>query len=127
MLVYQATKREFMDDVDNDAITSRITEAFEQRIHRANASEVRSWTNSMQYMHKVLNTAEIPDGCGVAIEFGVPYTSSRIDFLLTGRGNGIAESPPRHRLRRHHRAQAVRVWSPQRLPTPRTKPGPTRA
>jgi hypothetical protein len=44
-------------------------------------------------MYKVLNTAEIPDGCGVAIEFGVPYTSSRIDFLLTGRGNGIADSP----------------------------------
>jgi hypothetical protein len=64
MLAYQATKREFMDDVDNDAITTRITEAFERRIHRANASEVRSWTNSMQYMYKVLNTADIPDGCG---------------------------------------------------------------
>ncbi len=38
----------------------------------------------MQYMYKVLNTAEIPDACGIAIEFGVPYTSSRIDFLLTG-------------------------------------------
>ncbi|MDZ4168804.1 MAG: hypothetical protein U1E26_04000 [Coriobacteriia bacterium] len=47
----------------------------------------------MQYMYKVLNTAEIPDGCGVAIEFGVPYTSSRIDFLLTGRAGGIADSP----------------------------------
>jgi hypothetical protein len=93
MLVYQATKREFMDDVDNDAITTRITQAFEQRVHRANPREVRSWTNSMQYMYKVLNTAEIPDGCGVAIEFGVPYTSSRIDFLLTGGGNGIADSP----------------------------------
>ena len=42
MLVYQATKREFMADVDNDAITTRITEAFEQRIHRANPGEVRS-------------------------------------------------------------------------------------
>ncbi len=92
MLVYQATKREFMDDVDNDAITARITEAFEQRVHRANPSEVRSWTNSMQHLYKVLNTAEIPDGCGVAIEFGVPYTSSRIDFLLTGRAGGIADS-----------------------------------
>lgn len=87
MLVYQATKREFMDDVDTDAITTRIRTAFEQRIHRASASEVRSWTNSMQYMYKVLNAPAIPDSCGVAIEFGVPYTSSRIDFLLTGRSN----------------------------------------
>ena len=87
MLVYQATKRDFMDDVDNDAIVARITEAFEQRVHRANRAEVRSWNNSMQYMYKVLNTPDIPGGCGVAIEFGVPYTSSRIDFLLTGRGD----------------------------------------
>jgi len=26
-------------------------------------------------MYKVLNTSALPDGCGVAIEFSVPYTS----------------------------------------------------
>lgn len=94
MLVYQATKREFMDDVDRDVITERIRTSFEQRLHRANEREVRSWTNSMQYMYKVMNSPSIPDGCGVAIEFGVPYTNSRIDFLLTGRGdnNGSTQS-----------------------------------
>ena len=85
MLVYQATKSEFMSDVDLDVITDRITAAFERRLHRANPREVESWRNSMQYMYRVLNTEDIPGGCGVAIEFGVPYTSSRIDFLLTGR------------------------------------------
>ena len=84
MLVYQATKSEFMDDVETDLIVEHITRAFERRIHRANPKEVRSWQNSMQHMYKVLNTPEIPGTCGVAIEFGVPYTSSRIDFLLTG-------------------------------------------
>ena len=93
MLVYKATKSEFIADVTNDVIVDRITEAFEQRLHRANTGEVRSWNNSMQYMYKVLNTAEIPDDCGVAIEFGVPYTNSRIDFLLTGRGTGAASAP----------------------------------
>ncbi|MBN2840126.1 MAG: DUF2075 domain-containing protein [Coriobacteriia bacterium] len=88
MLVYQATKAEFMDDVDRDLIADHITAAFERRIHRANPREVESWRNSMQYMYRVLNTEEIPGGCGVAIEFGVPYTSSRIDFLLTGRQDG---------------------------------------
>lgn len=88
MLVYQATKAEFMDDVDRDLIADHITAAFERRIHRANPREVESWRNSMQYMYRVLNTEDIPGGCGVAIEFGVPYTSSRIDFLLTGRQNG---------------------------------------
>jgi DUF2075 family protein len=84
MLVYQATKSEFMDDVERDVIVDHITRAFERRIHHANPAEVRSWQNSMQHMYKVLNAAEIPATCGVAIEFGVPYTNSRIDFLLTG-------------------------------------------
>jgi DUF2075 family protein len=84
LLVYQATKSEFMDDVDQDVLVDRITTAFRERIHRPNPYEVRSWEQSMQHMYKVLNTDEIPGGCGVAIEFSVPYTSSRIDFVLTG-------------------------------------------
>lgn len=84
MLVYQATKTEFMDDVDRDVIVDHITQAFERRIHRANQSELRAWRNSMQHMYRVLNDANIPGDCGVAIEFGVPYTNSRIDFVLTG-------------------------------------------
>lgn len=93
MLVYQATKSDFMDDVEHDVIVDRITRAFEQRIHRPNPKEVRSWQNSMQHMYKVLNTPDIPESCGVAIEFGVPYTNSRIDFLLTGSSAPQPEDP----------------------------------
>lgn len=85
MLVYQAVKSEFMQDVELDLIVDSITRAFEERVHRANPREVAAWRNSMQYMYKVLNSADIPESCGVAIEFGVPYTASRIDFVLTGR------------------------------------------
>lgn len=92
MLVYQATKGEFMRDVEADVIAEHITSAFLRKIHRPNPSEVRAWRNSMEYMYKVLNTAELPDGCGVAIEFSVPYTSSRIDFLLTGRQYGCRDA-----------------------------------
>lgn len=88
MLVYQATKREFMDDVLSGVIAERIEAAFETRVHRASATDVLSWRNSMQYMHMILGTDAIADGCGVAIEFGVPYTNSRIDFLLTGHQDG---------------------------------------
>jgi len=93
MLVYQATKSEFMHDVDLDVIVDRITTAFERRVHRVNPREVESWRNSMQYMHRVLNTEDVPGGCGVAIEFSVPYTSSRIDFLLTGRKDSADDTP----------------------------------
>ena len=84
MLVYRETKQNFMRDVEDDRIADRITAAFEARLHRAQKGEKRAWKNSMEYMYKVLNTDGISGGCGVAIEFGVPYTSSRIDFVLTG-------------------------------------------
>jgi DUF2075 family protein len=88
MLVYQATKHEFLGDVLSGDIAKRIEDAFLQRVHKPSKSEVNSWQNSMQYMHMVLSTDEIPSDCGVAIEFGVPYTNSRIDFLLSGRNDG---------------------------------------
>jgi len=47
-------------------------------------SEVRSWENSFQYMYKVLQGSDVPDGAGVAIEFKIPLTSRRIDFLISG-------------------------------------------
>jgi DUF2075 family protein len=107
MLVYQATKREFMDDVDNDVLVEHIRTSFEQRIHRANPAEVRAWANSMQYMYRVLNEPRIPDGCGVAIEFGVPYTSSRIDFLLTGRSDTPTDAAVIIELKQWESLQAV--------------------
>lgn len=35
-------------------------------------------------MAKVLNDEEIPGDAGVAIEYGIPQTSNRVDFILTG-------------------------------------------
>lgn len=85
MILYSATKQQFMDDVESDRIVSEIVAAFQRTGARAPRAELGSWNNSMQYMYKVLNTSSIPSGCGVAIEFKVPLTSKRIDFLLSGR------------------------------------------
>jgi hypothetical protein len=40
---------------------------------------------------KVLNDDEIPNDCGVAIEYGIPQTSKRIDFLLSGASDSQAD------------------------------------
>lgn len=39
----------------------------------------------MQYMSNVLDDSGIPDDTGIAIEYRIPQTSKRIDFLVTGR------------------------------------------
>ncbi|MFP3663365.1 ATP-binding protein, partial [Burkholderia sp. SIMBA_043] len=38
----------------------------------------------MQYMYRVLSDREIPKDAGIAIEFKIPHTSKRIDFLISG-------------------------------------------
>ncbi len=38
-------------------------------------------------MYKVLNDDEIPNDSGVAIEFNIPQTSKRVDFMISGYGD----------------------------------------
>lgn len=87
MIVYQATKASFSEDVLNDRIETKIHSLFQQNLNRRTGErEVSSWKHSMQYMDRVLNDKDIPDDCGISIEFQIPQTANRIDFILTGRG-----------------------------------------
>ncbi|UTR12957.1 DUF2075 domain-containing protein [Evansella sp. LMS18] len=84
MIVYEATKSEFLKDVFADKLVQHIQDNYEAKVGRINESEVRSWDNSMQYMYRVLMDQEIPEDAGVAIEFKIPYTSKRVDMLISG-------------------------------------------
>jgi len=85
MIVYLAKKSEFIDDVFSNEIEDKILAAFKNRMHKSvGISEINSWKNSMGYMHRILVDETIPKDAGVAIEFNIPQTSKRIDFILTG-------------------------------------------
>lgn len=85
MIVYEAIKEEFLDDVVNDLIADNIHSMFKDKLGRSTScKEIESWNNSMQYMYKVLQTDTIPNNCGVAIEFNIPLTSKRVDFIISG-------------------------------------------
>ena len=85
MLVYEGVKTGFINDVDLNLITDKILKRFKEVFHRSTGeSEVNSWRESMLRMRGVLADNEIPDNAGVAIEFNIPHTSNRIDFLLSG-------------------------------------------
>ena len=92
MIIYEAMKSEFLQDVLNDTLVNNICNNYQEKIGKINESEVRSWDNSMQYMYRVLSDCEIPDDAGIAIEFKIPYTSKRVDLLISGRNqeqNGV--------------------------------------
>lgn len=85
MIVYSASRAEFTKDVLSNNIEQRILDAFALRLgRRTSKAEVASWKNSMQYMNNVLISGNIPDDAGVAIEYQVPLTSKRVDFILSG-------------------------------------------
>jgi DUF2075 family protein len=86
MIVYSATKDEFRADVRENRIEDAILTEFQRRLgHSTSQAEIRSWKNSMLYMSNVLDDDGIPANAGVAIEYRIPQTSKRVDFIVTGR------------------------------------------
>ena len=85
MIVYQSTKEGFLEDVLNNEIDTKINQAFYDHLGRhTSPNEVLSWTNSMMHMGNVLRDDEIASNAGISIEFQIPLTSQRIDFIITG-------------------------------------------
>ena len=86
MIVYQATKSKFLHDCDDDQIEDVVSSAYVQKTGRyASQSEFRSWRASLTAMARVLRDKGIPDDIGVGVEFGIPQTAKRIDFILSGK------------------------------------------
>ena len=86
MIIYEATKQLFVEDVIQDRIEERIDKKFYDEMgYHTSKSERNDWNNSMQYMMKVLIDNNIPRNVGIAIEFKIPNTSKRVDFIITGK------------------------------------------
>jgi hypothetical protein len=93
MIVYSATKSKFVADVFSNNIEGIILDKFINNLRRTVGSkEILSWKNSMDFMYKILIDDDIPSDAGVAIEYNVPQTSKRIDFILTGKDSNKNES-----------------------------------
>ncbi len=87
MIVYSGLKSDFLTAVEQDSIAEEIEQNIYNKMHRRTAqNEFRSWENSLEYMYKVLNDSTIPDNSGVAIEYNIPQTSKRVDFIISGYG-----------------------------------------
>ncbi len=85
MIVYGGLKSDFLSSCENDSIAIEIEEKILSKLgRRTPKAEFRSWENSLNYMYKVLNDNDIPSDAGIAIEFNIPQTSKRVDFMISG-------------------------------------------
>ena len=91
MIVYLAIKSKFREDI----LANRIEEIVQGSIKGAlgksvGATELASWKHSLRHRDTVLEDAGIPNNASVAIEFNIPQTGKRVDFIVTGtRGDGV--------------------------------------
>src|SRR3989344_2217205 len=85
-IIYSSTKAGFVNDVLDGYIDTKILASYVRETgHSTSIQEQESWRNSMQFMKDIMIDPEIPDDSGVAIEYKIPQTSKRIDFILTGK------------------------------------------
>ncbi len=85
MIVYSGLKSDFMAAVEQDSIAKEIEQNIYEKMHKRTVqNEFRSWENSLEYMYKVLNDSTIPENSGIAIEYNVPLTAKRVDFIISG-------------------------------------------
>lgn len=108
MIVYAATKQQFLKDNDNDDIEDVILRHYKEATGKTvGRSEIRSWQGSLTYMAKVLRDEGLPSDAGLAIELHIPQSSKRIDFLLTGRDEKQAKKAVLIELKQWSKANAT--------------------
>lgn len=93
MIIYENTKGGFVQDIRSGLIASKVQSQFERHgITHHNDAEFRAWSNSLLYMRNVLDDDQIPDDISLAIEYQIPLTSKRVDFLIAGKDERETEN-----------------------------------
>ena len=93
MIVYQESKKQFLYDVKLDLIEDKIEQKVREKLNKKTAhNEYLSWMNSMQYMYKVMEDKSIPEDSKIAIEYRIPNSNKRVDFIVSGEDGTGRES-----------------------------------
>jgi len=81
MIAYNETLATFKTHIENNLIVEKINQKLG---FKASETLVRSFKNSLGEMYKVLSSSNVPENVQVGIEYKIPITTKRIDFIITG-------------------------------------------
>jgi len=85
MILYSSNITNFIDDVYDNKIIQILENNKKNELYKGTTnSEKLSWENSLKYMADIVIKSNIPKDCSVVLEYNLPMTSSRIDFMLLG-------------------------------------------
>ena len=108
MIVYNDIKRQFVNDVKDNSIADKILDAIKMRgLNAGHEKEYSSWQNSMQFMRNIVDDSEIDDEVRICIEYNIPLTSKRVDFIITGADKAGNENIVIVELKQWQKAEVV--------------------
>lgn len=85
MIVYNENKGLFVQDVRTGVIATKILDLVKEKgLNAGQDREFAAWQNSMQFMRNIVDDKEIDDDVQIAIEYNIPQTSKRVDFIIIG-------------------------------------------
>lgn len=85
MIVYNANKGQFVQDVRTNVIATKILDLIREKgLNAGQDREFAAWQNSMQFMRNIVDDRAIDDDVQIAIEYNIPQTSKRVDFIIIG-------------------------------------------
>ncbi len=83
MIIYSGIKSDFVACQKELPSLLRDT-IFDKLGEETSDGEYRSWENSLAFMKDIVDTPNIPEDAGIALEYNIPITNNRIDFIITG-------------------------------------------
>jgi len=81
LIAYNETLDVFKYHIENHLIVEKVMEKLQQNVGE---SEKRSFYNSLREMYIVLNGTHMSDEVRIGIEYKIPITTRRIDFIISG-------------------------------------------
>ena len=93
MIVYSANKSQFLEDVLTNDIENIVLKNVKRKLNRGvGIAEIKSWASSLAYMDRIMQDSAIPSDCGIAIEYQIPQTGKRIDFIISGQNENSKDA-----------------------------------
>ena len=83
MIIFSCLKKEFDLYVKEGIISNKVYDAYKEKLgKKTKLNQIKAWANSLPMMSFILQ--DLPDNVGISIEFNIPLTSKRIDFVVSG-------------------------------------------
>ena len=106
MKLYSGTSEQFISDAVRNQIAEKLVDAFFHYYrYYPSINEKRAWQNSLNRMSELIQYSELMDH-GVILEYQLPQSSKRLDFLICGKNEFMRDHAIIVELKQWEKCQA---------------------